>query len=72
VRCLQRAARRVSVITLLIVMLITRVQNQWIIAMHRFTEVSIGIAVGLAISAFLAGVQSRASTVASPMTLAPA
>jgi len=44
---------------LLIVMLITRVQNQWIIAMHRFTEVSIGIAVGLAISAFLAGVQSR-------------
>ena len=27
--------------------------------MHRFTEVSMGIAVGLAVSAFLAGVQIR-------------
>jgi uncharacterized membrane protein YccC len=31
-------------------MLITRAQNPWIVAFHRFTEVSIGIAVALAIT----------------------
>jgi len=50
---------------LLIVMLITRVQNQWIIAMHRFSEF-------LAISAFLAGAQIRRVNACAPMTFAPA
>jgi uncharacterized membrane protein YccC len=48
---IERSAYRYASITLAIVMLVTRSNREWIIAAHRFCEVSIGIAVGLAISA---------------------
>jgi uncharacterized membrane protein YccC len=48
---LERSAYRYASITLAIVMLIARSNSQWIIALHRFCEVSIGIAVGLALAA---------------------
>ena len=47
----QRTSYRYASITLAIVALVTRANNPWIFAMHRFAEVSIGIAVGLAITA---------------------
>lgn len=48
---LHRTSYRYASITLAIVALVTRANNPWIIAFHRFAEVSIGIAVGLAITA---------------------
>ena len=60
----QRAAYRFANITLSLVMLIPRPHYQWTIAMHRFIEVSTGIAVGLAISAFWPERKPVASTVA--------
>ena len=47
----ERSAYRYAGITLAIVMLISRPRSPWVIALHRFLEVSIGIVVGLAISA---------------------
>lgn len=47
----ERGAYRHAGFTLAIVMLVPRAGNQWVIAMHRFFEVSIGVAVGLAVSA---------------------
>lgn len=47
----ERSAYRYASITLAIVMLIARSNSKWVIALHRFFEVSIGIAVGLAITA---------------------
>lgn len=47
----ERGAYRYAGITLTVIMLIPRAENEWVIAMHRFCEVSIGIAVGLAVSA---------------------
>jgi len=47
----ERAAYRYASITLAIVMLVPRAANEWMVAMHRFSEVSIGIVVGLALSA---------------------
>lgn len=47
----ERSAYRYAGITLTIIMLVSRAANEWVIAMHRFFEVSIGIAVGLVISA---------------------
>lgn len=47
----ERSAYRYAGITLVIVMLVRRSDTTWIIAIHRFCEVSIGIAVGLAASA---------------------
>jgi uncharacterized membrane protein YccC len=47
----ERSAYRYASITLAIVMLIARSNSKWVIAAHRFCEVSIGIAVGLAITA---------------------
>jgi len=46
-----RSAYRFSGITLAIVMLIMRGQRAWLVATHRFVEVSIGVAVGLALTA---------------------
>jgi uncharacterized membrane protein YgaE (UPF0421/DUF939 family) len=46
---LERSAYRYAIITLAIVMLIPA-RSGWIVALHRFLEVSVGIAVGLAIS----------------------
>jgi len=42
---------RFAGITLAIVMLVPRTSPTWVIAVHRFIEVSIGIAVGLAVTA---------------------
>jgi uncharacterized membrane protein YccC len=47
---LDRAAFRFAGITLTIVMLIVRVQSPWLVAFHRFAEVSIGIVFGLLIT----------------------
>jgi len=46
---LERSAYRYAIITLAIVMLVPA-RSGWIAALHRFLEVSLGIAVGLAIS----------------------
>jgi uncharacterized membrane protein YccC len=47
---LDRTAYRYAGITLAVVMLVVRFNDAWIIALHRFIEVSIGIAVGLVLS----------------------
>jgi uncharacterized membrane protein YccC len=47
----ERSAYRYASITLAIVMLITRSNSKWVIAVHRCFEISIGIAVGLVIAA---------------------
>jgi uncharacterized membrane protein YccC len=44
-------AYRMGSVTLAVVMLIARTQAAWIVAAHRFVEVSLGIAVGLALTA---------------------
>jgi uncharacterized membrane protein YgaE (UPF0421/DUF939 family) len=48
---IERAAYRYASITLAIVMLVVHRESGWIIAAHRFLEVSIGIAVGLLVTA---------------------
>jgi uncharacterized membrane protein YgaE (UPF0421/DUF939 family) len=48
---LDRVAYRFAGVTLAIVMLIARSSPPWIVAVHRFFEVSVGIAVALAITA---------------------
>jgi uncharacterized membrane protein YgaE (UPF0421/DUF939 family) len=48
---IERNAYRYAGITLAIVMLIAHTQPTWIIAIHRFLEISVGIAVGLALTA---------------------
>jgi uncharacterized membrane protein YgaE (UPF0421/DUF939 family) len=48
---LHRSAYRYAGITVAIMMLITRNNNVWIIAVHRFAEVSLGIVVGLILTA---------------------
>jgi uncharacterized membrane protein YgaE (UPF0421/DUF939 family) len=48
---LERSAYRYASITLAIVMLVAHSNREWVVAAHRFLEVSIGIAVGLAVSA---------------------
>jgi uncharacterized membrane protein YccC len=47
----ERGAYRYAGITLVIVMLIARTQPPWIVAIHRFVEISMGIAVGLILTA---------------------
>jgi uncharacterized membrane protein YccC len=49
--CHLQYSYRFAGITLAIVMLVPRTSPAWVIALHRFIEVSIGIAVGLAITA---------------------
>jgi len=46
-----RGAYRYAGITLIVVMLIARTAPPWIVAIHRFIEISVGIAVGLLITA---------------------
>ena len=48
---LDRGAYRHAGFTLAIVMLVPRAGNQWVIATHRFCEVSIGVVVGLVLTA---------------------
>jgi uncharacterized membrane protein YccC len=47
----ERAAYRYAGITLAIITLIARTQPAWIIAIHRFFEISVGIAIGLIVTA---------------------
>jgi uncharacterized membrane protein YccC len=46
-----RGAYRHAGFTLAIIMLVPRTGNVWVIAMHRFFEVSIGVVVGLGLTA---------------------
>jgi uncharacterized membrane protein YccC len=55
----ERSAYRYASITLAIVMLVPRSTSAWLVAIHRFFEVSLGIAVGLMLSAFWPERQSR-------------
>ena len=48
---IERSAYRYASITLAIVMLVARSASPWLIGLHRFLEVSMGIAVGLVVSA---------------------
>lgn len=48
---LDRTAYRFASITLAIVMLIPHIRPAWMVAIHRFVEVSVGIVVALAITA---------------------
>ncbi|MGD0403667.1 MAG: FUSC family protein [Candidatus Acidiferrales bacterium] len=48
---LDKAAYRFAGITLAIIMLTARPAPAWIVAVHRFIEVAVGIAVGLALTA---------------------
>jgi uncharacterized membrane protein YgaE (UPF0421/DUF939 family) len=48
---IERGAYRYASVTLAIVMLVTRSTSAWLIAIHRFLEVSLGITVGLLLSA---------------------
>lgn len=47
----ERSAYRYAGITLAIIVLVPRSTGAWFIAIHRFFEVSLGIAVGLALTA---------------------
>jgi uncharacterized membrane protein YgaE (UPF0421/DUF939 family) len=47
---IDRPAYRFAGMTLAIVMLIPRSQNPWMVGIHRFVEVAIGIAVGLVLT----------------------
>jgi len=48
---LDRAAFRFAGITVVIVLLVGHTESPWIVALHRFFEVSIGIVMGLVIAA---------------------
>jgi len=48
---MERNAYRYAGITLAIVMLVARAQPAWVIAVHRFIEISLGISVGLLMTA---------------------
>ncbi len=54
-------AYRLASVTLAIVMLITRTKQAWIVAAHRFVEVAVGIAVGLALTAVWPGDEPTAA-----------
>lgn len=47
----ERGAYHYAGITLVVVMLIVYTQRPWLVAVHRFVEISIGLAVGLMLSA---------------------
>jgi uncharacterized membrane protein YccC len=47
----ERSAYRYASVAVAIITLVPRANQAWIVAIHRFVEVSIGIAVGLAITA---------------------
>jgi uncharacterized membrane protein YccC len=57
----ERGAYRYAGITLVIVMLIARTQPVWIVAIHRSIEISVGIAVGLLLTAVWPEPQQAAS-----------
>jgi uncharacterized membrane protein YgaE (UPF0421/DUF939 family) len=49
---IERSAYRYASVTLVIVILITRSASVWLIAIHRFFEVSLGLVIGLLVSEF--------------------
>ena len=59
---MDRGAYRHAGFTLAIVILVPRVGNVWVIATHRFFEVSIGVVVGLVLSAAWPERTSRPAT----------
>ena len=67
---LERNAYRFAGITLAIVMLVARAKSAWEIAAHRFVEVSLGIVVGLMLTALwperAAGTAKKPETTPSP------
>jgi len=48
---IERNAFRYSGITLAVIMLVARTAPAWVMAIHRFVEISVGIAVGLIVTA---------------------
>ena len=46
-----RRAYRYAGITLIVVMMIPHTNSAWMVALHRFVEISVGIAVGLLVTA---------------------
>jgi uncharacterized membrane protein YccC len=56
-------AYRFASVTLAIVMLVAHSKQAWIVAAHRFIEVSVGIAVGLGLTALWPGDEPRANLV---------
>jgi uncharacterized membrane protein YccC len=58
---MERSAHRYAGITLAIVMLVARTQRAWVIAIHRFIEISLGIVVGLLLTAVWPESQPTAS-----------
>jgi uncharacterized membrane protein YccC len=65
---LDRAAYRFAGITLAIVLLVSRDNSAWVIAAHRFLEVSLGIATGLAMTALWPERVRAPSTAEPPLT----
>ena len=59
---LDRVAYRFAAVTLAIVMLVAYSNSAWIVAVHRFIEVSVGIAVALAIAAVWPEAQPASNT----------
>jgi uncharacterized membrane protein YccC len=58
---LDKAAYRFAGIALAIVMLVSRAKPAWVIALHRFVEVSVGILVGLILTALWPGEEAAPS-----------
>jgi uncharacterized membrane protein YgaE (UPF0421/DUF939 family) len=56
---IERSAYRYAGITLAVVMLIANTEPAWIISIHRFLEISVGIAAGLALTALWPEPQPR-------------
>lgn len=52
---LERSGYRYASVTLAVIMLITRAHPVWVIAIHRFVEVSVGIVIGLILTALWPG-----------------
>ena len=64
---LERNAYRFAGITLAIVLLVAQAKAAWVLAVHRFVEVSVGIAVGLVLTALWP--ERRPPAVAAPELL---
>ena len=63
---IERNAYRYAGITLAIVMLVERTRPAWIIAVHRFVEISVGIAVALILTAVWPESQPKVESQAPP------
>ena len=63
-----RSAFRFAGIALAIVMLVVRTQSAWIVALHRFLEVSLGIIIGLLITLIWPERPTAAAATGSPQT----